>query len=464
MSRFEFDLSKNTIACGDCEEWLEDIDENSVDLIYIDPPFFSNKTYEVVWGNGFEVRSFEDRFKGGIGHYIEWMRPKIHRAQELLKDTGSIFLHCDGHASHRLRCLLDDEFGEKNFMNEIIWFYPNGGGRSKSTLSRKHDTIFWYAKDKNKFDKYNWKEIALSRNQDQGTFGGYFKTDEKGTYQEVRSNGKVYKYYVDEPKNNDDVWFLNIISQRDKTERIGYATQKPESLISRIVSCASNTNDLVLDFFGGGGTTAKVCSDLDRRFITGDVSPIAVRVIADRLSDSGYRNYEVTGLPTTKAEYLDMDGHQFAEMICKLKGWEVHTKRSNDEGIDGFADKGNIPIQIKNQKQKAGRPDVQKFVGALNKHEKGFFVSWGFSKEAHEYIASVKNKEIELKEASEILGGLLIDDERSKKWDDLYNERVKKPLEKVGDQELISEKKKVGTSKDRLLRKKKGSKSIGDNL
>ena len=118
--KITIDLYKNTIVCGDCcnEQgvgWLNAIPDNTIDLIYIDPPFFSNKNYEIVWGNGYEERSFEDRFKGGIEHYIAWMKPKIKEAKRVLKDTGSIFLHCDWHASHRLRCLLDDVFGEKKF-------------------------------------------------------------------------------------------------------------------------------------------------------------------------------------------------------------------------------------------------------------------------------------------------------------------------------------------------------------
>ena len=119
--KLKFNLKTNSIVCGDCEEWLKFIPNNSIDLIYIDPPFFSNKNYEIVWGNGFEVRSFGDRWSGGIRHYIEWMRPKIKEAKRVLKDTGSILLHCDWHASHRLRCLLDDTFEENNFVNEIIW-------------------------------------------------------------------------------------------------------------------------------------------------------------------------------------------------------------------------------------------------------------------------------------------------------------------------------------------------------
>ncbi len=426
----KLDLSKNTIVYGNCSDedgqgWLNLISEKSVDLIYIDPPFFSNRDYKVVWGNGYEVRSFGDRFKGGIDHYINWMKPKILESKRVLNDTGSIFLHCDWHASHRLRCLLDEVFGEKSFINEIIWFYPNGGGRSKSWLNKKHDTIFWYAKDKNKF-KYNWKEIALSRNQDQKTFGGYFKTDNKGTYQEVRSNGKVYKYYVDEPKNNDDVWFLNIISQRDTTERIGYRTQKPEALIKRIVECSTDKNDVVLDFFGGGGTTAKVCSDLDRRFITGDVSPIAVRVTADRLSDNGYRDYEIKGLPSTKKEYHSMHKNKFVQIICDLMGWDRNLKKSLNNTFDGFADEGNIPVFIQNQSEKTSIPDIKKFLKLLAKHKKGIFVSWDFSKEASEYVYSLIQQKITLLAVKEILNGLLISDELSKKPKKLYDADTKK--------------------------------------
>ena len=146
-----------------------------------------------------------------------------------------------------------------------------------------------------------------------------------------------------------------------------------------------------MDFFGGGGTTAEVCADLNRRFIIGDVSPVAVRVTADRLSAQGYRNYEIKALPSTKKDYLDMNPHKFADMICELMGWKPNTKKSGDGGIDGFADKGNIPIQIKNQKNKTGRPDIQKFVGALNKYKTGFFVSWGFSPGAWEFKANVKD-------------------------------------------------------------------------
>ena len=156
--KLKFDLEKNSIVCGDCcnekgEGWLNFIPDNSVDLIYIDPPFFSNKNYEIVWGNGFELRSFGDRFKGGIEHYIEWMKPKIKEAKRVLKPTGSIFLHCDKNANWKIRDILNEIFGKDNFINEIIWHYKKWTNSPKY-FQRNHDTIFFYSKSNNyKFNK-----------------------------------------------------------------------------------------------------------------------------------------------------------------------------------------------------------------------------------------------------------------------------------------------------------------------
>ena len=256
----------------------------------------------------------------------------------------------------------------------------------------------------------------------------------------------------------------NISFGATNSERIGYRTQKPEKLIKRIIECTTSENNIVLDFFGGGGTTAKVCSDLNRKFIIGDVSPVAVRVTADRLSAHGYRNYEIKALPSTKKDYLDMNPHKFADMICELMGWKSNVKKSSDGGIDGFADKGNIPIQIKNHKNKTGRPDIQKFLGAINKYKTGFFVSWGFSPEAWEFKASVKNKKIEFIEVGKILNGLLISDNMSIEHKKLYTERVKKSFTeatKAKESELQKEKQEI--QKDKKKESKKSLKSRSNN-
>jgi DNA modification methylase len=133
---------QNTLYHGDCLEILKGLPSESVDLIYLDPPFFSNRNYEVIWGDAGEKRSFEDRWSGGMSHYIGWLRERVEEMHRILKKTGSIYLHCDWHADAYIRVqILDPIFGDKNFRNEIVWCY-NVGGKSKNQFARKHDTIW----------------------------------------------------------------------------------------------------------------------------------------------------------------------------------------------------------------------------------------------------------------------------------------------------------------------------------
>lgn len=259
--KLKLDLSQNNLICGDCKDWLPFIPSNSVDLIYIDPPFFSNKNYEVIWGNGFELRSFGDRWKGGIAHYTGWMRPHIIESHRVLKNTGSILLHCDWHANHHLRLLLDEVFGEKNFVNEIIWCY-DVGGRSSRRFGRKHDTILFFSKTKKYFFNVEGaKSFGKKRKTGTHSKGGRLGKDENGRpYQDkiVKLTGKIYRYYLDENKIPEDWWSeINSIQSGDK-ERIGYKTQKPEALIERIIKACSSKNSIILDFFGGGAEQPKL--------------------------------------------------------------------------------------------------------------------------------------------------------------------------------------------------------------
>ena len=138
-------MESNLIYCGDNLETLAKFPEKSVDLIYADPPFFSNKNYEIIWDNGAEMKVYEDRWKGGINVYIEWMKERLWQCHRVLRDTGSMYLHCDFHANHRLRIAMDDIFDEKNFQNEIIWHYGRWTAASK-TFQRMHDTLLFYTK------------------------------------------------------------------------------------------------------------------------------------------------------------------------------------------------------------------------------------------------------------------------------------------------------------------------------
>ena len=270
---------ENKLICGDNLEVLATIEKESVDLIYIDPPFFSNRHYEVVWGDEAEVRSFEDRWEGGIEHYIGWLKERVRLMHDILKPSGSFYLHCDYHANAHIRIMLDKIFGENNFKNEIIWCYTIGG-KSKKMFARKHDTIYFYTKSKEWI--FNGDDVAIERpkthmkmNQDSD---GRFYQEKKD-----KKSGKIYKYYIDKGKIPEDYWLgIETLNREDKA-RMGYPTQKPPELLERIIKASSNENDIVLDAFCGCGTTVIECSKLKRSWIGIDISPTAIKTIEKRL-------------------------------------------------------------------------------------------------------------------------------------------------------------------------------------
>ena len=264
----------NKLILGDNLEVLRTIPDESVDLIYLDPPFFSNRHYECIWqGDRNEIRSFEDRWSGGIEHYIGWLRERVQEMHRVLKSTGSIYLHADHHADAYIRVyILDPVFGSQNFRNEIVWHYT-GGGRSPSSFSRKHDSIFWYSKSNS--HTFNIDEIRVPYNPT----SGYAKSGIKA---------KSGKTYMPNPLGTpvDDVWDIPIINPM-ASERIGYPTQKPEALLERIIRASSNEGDIVLDPFVGGGTTVAVCNRLGRQWIGIDQSAQAIRVSENRINNQG---------------------------------------------------------------------------------------------------------------------------------------------------------------------------------
>lgn len=135
-------FTPQTVYCGDCLEILKHFPSETVDLIYIDPPFNSNRNYEVFWGDHQEKRAFNDRY-GDAMAYINYMRPRIAELYRVLKPTGSFYYHCDWHASHYIKVEMDKIFGHDNFVNEIVWLYQQGG-KGKRSYAKKHDLVFWY--------------------------------------------------------------------------------------------------------------------------------------------------------------------------------------------------------------------------------------------------------------------------------------------------------------------------------
>lgn len=397
MSRVLY-LETGLIYCDDSLQRMAQFPDECIDLIYLDPPFFSNRHYEVIWGDEAEVRSFEDRWEGGIHVYVAWMRERMLEIRRILKPTGTVYLHCDHHASHYLKVMMDEVFGSRQFVNEIIWHYESAGGAPKKWLHRNHDTILRYAASNPKLVTWNrplkpWPQSTLDK----------WQKDEDGLI--YHQNGKQRYYVNPEGKYDDDVWDLTF-STRSR-ERLGYPTQKPEALLEKILSASSNKGDVVLDPFCGCGTALVAAEKLKRHWIGIDISPTAVGLMSRRLRKVGAHHVKLVGMPVTEDQLRALKPFEFQNWVIQRMNGTHSPRKSGDMGIDGYTFMFHDPIQVK-QAERVGRNVVDNFETAIerNSSTKGIVVAFSFTRGAHEEAARVKASkglEIELTTVQELL-------------------------------------------------------------
>ncbi|MBI2042714.1 MAG: site-specific DNA-methyltransferase [Candidatus Nealsonbacteria bacterium] len=275
----------NAIYFGDNLQILRSLPSNSIDLIYIDPPFFSGRVYNQVWGDDNELRTFNDIWDGGLPTYIIWLNTRLWEMKRVLKTTGSIYVHCDWHASHYIKTEMDNIFGYENYLGEIIWKYHGMKRRTAKFFPRKFDSILYYSKSSNYIFNHQYKPY---REQYLKQFFTHKDKDGRIYRIQKKTTGGDRKQYLDETEGEiiDNVWDdikpVHIFGEAIK-ERLGYPTQKPEALLERVIKASSNEGDVVGDFFMGGGTTLAAAQKLGRRFIGSDISRVAVSVTSDRL-------------------------------------------------------------------------------------------------------------------------------------------------------------------------------------
>jgi site-specific DNA-methyltransferase (adenine-specific) len=270
--------SGNAVYCADNLEVLAGIGDGSVDLIYIDPPFNTGKIQrrwtlkttrdEAGERIGFAGRRYRTEqlatsaYADHFDDYLAFLEPRLREAHRVLKPTGSFYLHIDYREAHGCKLLLDSIFGRANFLNEIIWAYDYGG-RPKDRWPAKHDTIFFYAKQAGAH-LFNIDEIDRIPYMAPGLVGP-----------EKAARGKL----------PTDTWWHTIVSPTGK-EKLGYPTQKPINIVTRIVSASSPRDGLVLDFFAGSGTTGAAALATGRRFVLVDHHPEAIEVMRRRFRDA----------------------------------------------------------------------------------------------------------------------------------------------------------------------------------
>ena len=271
--------SRGRIVLSDNLPVLGAMDDASVELIYVDPPFNTGRTQsrtrirvrrdEAGDRTGFQGARYRTTVLGRSGYddrhpdFLAFLEPRLREAHRILSPTGSFFLHIDYREAHYCKVLLDEIFGRASFMNEIIWAYDYGA-RSKRKWPAKHDTIFWYAKDPSDYT-FNFDEM------------------DRIPYM---APGLVGKAKAARGKTPTDVWWHTIVSPTGR-EKTGYPTQKPLGVLERIVKVHSNPGDTVLDFFAGSGTTGEAAARNGRRFVLVDSNPEAARVMAKRLGGDG---------------------------------------------------------------------------------------------------------------------------------------------------------------------------------
>jgi DNA modification methylase len=407
-------MSINRLILGDNLDIMKAMESETIDLIYLDPPFFSNRNYEVIWGDDGEVRSFQDRWAGGIEHYIAWLKDRVIEMHRILKPIGSIFLHCDWHADAYIRVeILDRIFGINNLRNEIVWCYMGPGSPGVKQFLKKHDTIFWYSKgDKWIFNLDDVRFPHSDKTRDNfksGLEGSGFE----GAPREINEKGKV----------PEDWWTDIAIAARfpkNSDNNIGYPTQKPVKLLERIIKAASNEGDIILDPFVGGGTTVAVAEKLNRKWIGIDQSVAAIKVSDLRLKNQHDLYSQPYELELRHYDYnflRHQDAFEFEKWIIEQFGGIANPKQRNDFGLDGRMS-DNTPIQVK-RSDNIGRNVIDNFKSAVERSDKklfeknkaegktvGYIIAFSFGRGAIEEAARLKNKEhiiIELKKVSDII-------------------------------------------------------------
>ena len=386
-------MERNRLYRADCKVVAEQLRAEGVkvDLIYLDPPFNSNRTYSMIFNHGgvtaqqkafhdmwdftdatrqlvldfrdeLEKWDLPDAFKafmdawvgileGGTAadrkllNYLMYMTQRLVRFRDILKPTGSIYFHCDPTASHYLKVVMDGVFGRANFRNDIAWHYSGWNRRLRSSFNSRHDCLLFYARavKRQAFNSYAlpWEseeQYLKARKQK-------LRHDEKGRPYVLSDagGGKRVKRFLDEAMRYgrpiDDVWDIPKLNNSSKEHR-GYHTQKPQALLERIVEASSNPGDLVFDPFCGCGTSVHAAQVLDRRWIGVDISGNAVDEIVDRLAEISVHesqgHYEVLeGSPDTMAEYNRLNPFEKQEWLVRRLGGLPNPRKSGDRGVDG---------------------------------------------------------------------------------------------------------------------------------
>ena len=333
-------MKTNKIYHGNCVEKLKEIEANKVDLVYFDPPFFTQRKHSLTNKDNSKTYEFDDKYNS-IEEYLKLVESVLKESKRVLKNTGSVFLHCDKTASHNIRVMMDKIFGRENFQSEIIWSYKRWSNAKKGLLNA-HQVIFFYSKTQDfKFNTL-YTDYSATTNLDQILQDRERNENGKSVYKKDE-NGNVVLGKEKKGVPLSDVWEIPYLNPKAK-ERTGYPTQKPVLLLNQILNIVTEEGDLVVDPFCGSGTTCVSAKSLKRQFIGIDISKDAVELANSRLEE----------MVITESNLLNKGTNEYQEKTEKeltiLQNINAFPVQRNS-GIDGFLKDHfeGVPVPIKIQ-------------------------------------------------------------------------------------------------------------------
>jgi site-specific DNA-methyltransferase (adenine-specific) len=333
-------METNRIYHGNCVEKLKEIEANKVDLIYFDPPFFTQRKHSLTNKDNSKTYEFDDKYNS-IEEYLELVENVLKESKRVLKNTGSVFLHCDKTASHNIRVVMDRIFGRENFQSEIIWSYKRWSNAKKGLLNA-HQVIFFYSKTQDfKFNTL-YTDYSATTNLDQILQDRQRDENGKSVYKKDE-NGNVILGKEKKGVPLSDVWEIPYLNPKAK-ERTGYPTQKPVLLLNQILNIVTDEGDLVVDPFCGSGTTCVSAKSLKRQFIGIDISKDAVELANSRLEEMIISESNL--LQKGANEYQEKTEKELA-ILQNINAFPVQ----RNSGIDGFLKDHfeGMPVPVKIQ-------------------------------------------------------------------------------------------------------------------
>ena len=333
-------METNKIIHGNCVQKLKEIESNQVDLIYFDPPFYTQKKHSLSTRDNSKTYEFDDIYES-LEDYLTLIEHVLIDCKRVLKNTGSVFLHCDKTASHYIRTVLDKVFGRENFQSEIVWSYKRWSNAKKGLLN-SHQIIFFYSKTQSFRFNTLYTNYSATTNLDQILQDRERNENGKSIYKRDE-NGNVIIGKEKKGVPLSDVWEIPYLNPKAK-ERIGYPTQKPVLLLNQIINISTDEGDLVLDPFCGSGTTCVSAKLLKRRYIGIDISLDAVELANMRLEEMIISESNLLNKGTN--EYLEKTAKEVA-ILQNINAFPVQ----RNSGIDGFLKEhcDGMPVPVKIQ-------------------------------------------------------------------------------------------------------------------